>query len=242
MLRGQRITNLLGWENTVNKDHLTRQLDLLPVELLGKKIVVIGAGAIGSFTVLNLVKMGFYNVTVHDMDVVSVENMNCQWYRHSDIGKPKVVALREIIQDFTGTEISIVNKRWEGAPLEGIVISAVDSMEVRTKIWGACKENVFVPWVIDPRMASEYALLYVMDPCDSEDIASYEKTLYTDAQGVQEPCTSKAIMYTATMIAGHVAKQVKDVVTKKPYARTTHWDIAQNNQLTWAKGDSNVTR
>lgn len=226
----------------MNEMHLTRQLDLLPMGKLNVPITVIGAGAIGSFTVLALAKMGFFNITVYDFDSVSEENMNCQWYRLTDIGRPKVEALKEIIKDFTGTEINAINNRFDKQPVDGIVISAVDSMAVRKHIWHEVKDNLDVLWLIDPRMAAEYALTYVVSPNETSDIETYEKTLYSDANSVQEPCTAKSTMYTATMIAGHVAKQVKDVVTNSDYARVTQWDIKLNHQITWGKkkGEINV--
>lgn len=220
----------------LNNDHLTRQMDLIPMKSLGRPITVIGAGAIGSFSVLALVKMGFYNVTVYDFDRVSVENMNCQWFRFSDIGKLKVEALRSLIEDFTRTQIKIKAEKFDGTQkLEGIVIASVDSMAVRQTIWDHVRENLTVPWLIDPRMAAEYALSFTMNPHDDADVKSYETTLYSDRGAVQEPCTAKATMYTATMIAGHVAKQVKDIVTNGDYARVTHWDIALNNYQSWPK-------
>lgn len=215
--------------------HLTRQLDIIPLENLGRQITVIGAGAIGSFTVLSLVKMGFCNIKVYDFDEVSIENMNCQWFRLKDIGKKKVLALQELIEDFTGVKIEVVPEKFNTGSLAGIVIPAVDSMQARKNIWESAKQSFGVQWVIDPRMASEYALAYVMNPHDEKDRESYEKTLYSDAQAVAEPCTRKAIMYSATMISGHVAKCVKDIVTKSPYTRVVHWDIGANDQQTWRK-------
>ncbi len=225
-------------------NHLMRQLDIIPMEALEVPITVIGAGAIGSFVVLSLAKMGFEDITVYDFDEVSVENMNCQWYRKGDIGRPKVLALKALIHDFTGVTIGAVNAKFEPIPahtdeLQGIVISSVDSMAVRRMIWDACKDNPSVYWFIDPRMAAEYALSFVMDPNNTKDIAAYEKTLYTDENAEQERCTAKATMYTATMIAGYVAKHVKDLVTKSPYARVTHWDIKGNNMQNWSKEITN---
>lgn len=219
----------------MNLDHLTRQMEIIPLEKLGKKITVIGAGAIGSFTVLALAKMGFSDITVYDFDEVSVENMNCQWYRFKDIGKSKVESLKDLVLDFTNVPIVSKHEKWEGQPLSGIVIAAVDSMVVRKAIWEGVKDNYRVSWLIDPRMAAEYALSFVMDPNSPKDQESYEKTLYTDEHAIQERCTAKATMYTATMIAGYVAKHVKDLVTNEPYARVTHWDIKQNSLLNWAK-------
>lgn len=223
----------------MNTDHLTRQLEIIPLETLGQEITVIGAGAIGSFTVLSLVKMGFGNITVYDFDDVSIENMNCQFYRTKDVGKKKVDALKDLIFDFTEAKITVVADRYESQELRGIVISAVDSMEVRKNIWQNILKSYTVKWLIDPRMASEYALNYVMNPRDEKDRVTYEKVLYTDAEAVQERCTAKATMYTATMIAGYVAKAVKDIVTKSVYARVTHWDIGMNNMLNWPKDNKN---
>lgn len=219
----------------MNTDHLTRQLDLIDLKHLDREINVIGAGAIGSFVALSLAKMGFYNLHVWDFDQVSVENMNCQFYRVKDIGKSKVKALHDLIEDFTEIKIIKNEYKWDGAPLAGIVITAVDSMEVRRKVWEHCKQNYNVTMYIDPRMAAEYALSFVMSPHDERDIKAYETTLYTDANAVQERCTAKATMYTVTMIAGYVAKHVKDLVCQKPYARVTHWNIEENTMTNWKK-------
>lgn len=220
---------------SVNEDYLIRQSDIIPFEVLGQRITVIGAGAIGSFVVLALSKMGFYDIVVYDFDKVSDANMSCQWFRTKDIGKPKVEALRELIREFTDLEITSNDERFDGSQkLEGIVVSSVDSMKARALIWECVKNNEDVKWLIDPRMAAEYALSYVMNPHSEKDQITYEKTLYTDQNSVEEPCTAKATMYTATMIAGYVAKHVKDVLTKStPYARTTHWNIGTNSMQNW---------
>ncbi len=219
----------------MNTDHLTRQLDLIPLATLGQSITVIGCGAIGSFTVLSLAKMGFENITVYDFDEVSIENMNCQFYRFSDIGKPKAFALQSLVKDFTNADITAKNERYEAQPLQGIVITAVDSMKARKIVWERLKKSFGVQYLIDPRMSAEYALQYVINPHNEADRITYEKVLYTDENSVQERCTAKATMYTATMISGYVAKAVKDVVTKGNYARVSHWDIGMNYLLAWGK-------
>lgn len=219
----------------IDTDHLTRQLDVIPIAVLGQKITVIGAGAIGSFAILSLVKMGFENITVYDFDDVSVENMNCQWFRFKDIGRKKVDALKDLIRDFTKAEIEVKAERYENQELSGIVISAVDSMAVRRQIWENIKKSYIVKMLVDPRMSVESALQYVMNPMDDLDRATYEKVLYTDAQAVQERCTAKSTMYTATMVAGYVAKAVKDIVTGGTYARVSHWDIGMNSLQNWPK-------
>lgn len=217
----------------MSHDHLIRQWEILPIETLEENITIIGAGAIGSFTALALAKMGFHNMTVFDFDEVSIENMSCQWYRHKDIGKNKAEALRDLIKDFTEVEIMAVPSAYTEGAFPGIVISAVDSMEVRKNIWENHKDSVKTKFIIDPRMASEYAMMYVMKPTSARDIESYEKTLFADDEGVQERCTARSTMYTATMISGLVAKSVKDIVNNIPHPRVTDWNIKMDSFKSW---------
>lgn len=215
----------------MNKPHLTRQADIIPESVLDQKIHIIGAGAIGSCTAITLAKMGFGNITVFDFDTIEVENISCQFYRHSDIGRPKVKALVDLVKDFTGENIEGIDAAYDGAkPLPGIVITAVDSMRVRRMIWDAHNGRaVRTSLMIDPRMGAEAALVYAMKPMELKDAKSYEKTLYTDEQAAFERCTAKATMYTAFMLSGHVAKIVKDFVLGDPYSRVTNWSIKGND-------------
>lgn len=226
---------------TAYGESLTRQLDLLPIDSLNKSITIIGAGAIGGWTCLSLAKMGFTNITVIDYDTVDIVNLNAQLYRYKDINKPKVEALKEIIKDFTNIDITVVNDKYTGAMLTSdIVISAVDSMEVRKNIWDANKEVGFVKTIIDPRMGSETALLYVMNPMDKKDIESYEKTLYSNENAVSEPCTRKATQYCSSILSGLVCAQVKSIVTNNPYTRITQFDIPRGSYMSWTKAVENA--
>lgn len=221
----------------MRNEHLTRQSDLIPEAVLGEQITIIGAGAIGSWTTLALAKMGFANLTVYDQDLVSIENMSCQMYPRGAIGQAKTGALGDLIFTFTGVRIHEYPISYEKGRFPGIVISAVDSMEVRRLIWEQHKHKSFgTRAIIDPRMGAEQALLYVMNPMDERDIASYEKSLYGDSDAVQETCTAKATIYTANMLSGLVCKAVKDLVTRPDYIRTAQWNIAENALIAHKKG------
>lgn len=215
-------------------EHLTRQSDLIPIEKLNAKIVIIGAGAIGGWTALSLAKMGFQDITVWDYDIVEIENMNSQLYRFRDIGNSKVGSLSNIIEDFTNNSVNFYNEKYTGELLSGtIVISAVDSMEVRKLIWDRNKKTGLVNYIIDPRMGAETGLLYVMNPNDDKDITSYEKTLYTDDNAVSEPCTRKSTQYCALALSGLVCAQVKSLVIGDKYSRITQWNIPSGSFLAW---------
>lgn len=216
------------------KDTLVRQSDLIPVDVLSKKITIIGAGAVGSWTALALAKMGFLNLEVWDDDVVSVENMNNQMYPITSIDEPKVQALGDMINMFTGHKIVTIKGRYEGEKIIGdIVISAVDNMKVRKSIW----DNSQATWFIDPRMGAESALLYVMNRHDPADKVTYPKTLHSDEEGVHEPCTAKSTIYCANFLSGLVARSVKQVATASPHTRIMQANLAgaENIVQSWGK-------
>lgn len=211
-------------------EHLTRQKDIIPMEVLGEKITIIGAGAIGGWVTLSLAKMGFGDITVYDFDQVDTVNLNSQLYRMSDVGKDKIAALDGIVYEFTGVKISTF-KRYEKGRFNGIVIAAVDSMDARKLIWENHKGWPMTRALIDPRMGAEQALLYVVRPGDEKDSAMYENTLYSDSEAVQERCTAKATIYTANLLAGLVCKAVKDELVSEAPLRTAQWNISANEFL-----------
>jgi molybdopterin/thiamine biosynthesis adenylyltransferase len=212
-----------------DNEHLTRQMDIIPMDILGEPITVIGAGAIGSWVVLSLAKMGFSNITVFDHDKVDTVNLNSQFYPQNAVGELKARALLEMVGHFTGVNINAKAERYERGTFPGIVIAAVDSMEVRATIWtNHVGKAPFTKAIIDPRMGAEDALLYVMNPMDAKDQASYPKSLYTNDDAVQERCTAKATIYTANLLAGLVVKAVKDRLTRPDYLRVAMWNIGQN--------------
>lgn len=217
--------------------HLTRQWDIIPIDILDNPINIIGAGAIGGFAALSLAKMGFSNMTVWDFDSIETENLSCQFYPKDSVGQPKVTALKELIAGFTHNEIKDRNERYTVGALEGVVVSAVDTMSARKMIWDNHKHKANgARYIIDPRMGAEDAMLCVVDPNRDEDIKSYEKTLYSDAEAVPAPCTAKSTMYTALMLAGLVCKAVKDIMTgSNDYPRFVQWSI-KHNAMVASKG------
>lgn len=218
------------------KEYLTRQSDLIPEQVLGQKITVIGAGAVGSHTIMSLARMGFGNICVWDFDEVSEENMNCQGYYMSDIGLNKAEAIKRHVQGAVGFTIQAVKEPWKGeTPLEGIVILALDSMEVRKQAYTYMKKFGTAQMMIDPRMGAEFALMYVINPNDKKDQTTYEKTLYTDDDAVREPCTAKSTIYCANLLAGQVVKAVKDIVTGGDYIRNLEWNIRDNAMEAYRK-------
>lgn len=212
-------------------DHLTRQLDLIPPNVLGMKINIIGCGAIGSFAALALAKMGLTRIEVWDFDEVSIENMSNQFFRFADIGKNKAVALHDLVKDFTGVAIKHTAGKFEAkdtAGMEGIIIVAVDSMAARDMIYKSLKANYnMVKFLIDPRMSAEKYAQYTVNMADNE---WYSKCLYSDQEAVAERCTAKSTIYTVTSSTGLISKTVKNLLLGQAYPETIQWDISKSNK------------
>lgn len=217
------------------KESLTRQSDLIPLKVLGTPIEIIGAGAVGSWASLALAKMGYINQTVWDYDTVDTVNMSCQFFPHTAIGEPKVEALHKLVRDFTGFDIAIAKMKWEGTSLhKDITLSCADSMEVRKAVFNSCVGR----WIIDSRMASEYLTVYVVDMHNPKQKASYAKTLHSDKDAVQEPCTGKSTIYCANIIGGMVAKSVKNITCEgNKIAFQTTLDLTENAYLSYEAKD-----
>lgn len=212
-------------------EHLTRQLDLIPMAALKYPVTVIGCGAIGSFATLALAKMGVENITVYDFDEVSIENMNNQFFRFKDIGSNKATALAALVEDFTGVKINAIPSKYETGDLEGIVVVAVDSMDVRAQIFEQVITQPNVRWLVDPRMSAEMYAQYVCRTQVEISKKFYEGYLYPDSEAIAERCTAKSTIYTATLAAGYVAKTVKDIITKGSVQSMVAWDIKNSTHM-----------
>lgn len=194
-----------------------RSDDIIPEKYRDKSITVVGAGAIGSFTVLALAKMGFSKIYVVDDDKVEPENIGCQLYGKSDVGKRKAEALYHRCLD-SGVEISLSTVRLtrNTACVPGdYVVSAVDNMKTRELIWDLFKLKSII---VDPRMGAEFLHIYVGDN-------NYPNTLYSDDEAEPEPCTAKATSYTALIAGGLVAKTIKSLVMDKPTPKTIKFNL-----------------
>ena len=203
-----------------------RQQDIVDNSRLADlPIIVIGAGAVGSFTALALAKMGVRKLTVYDDDTVTEHNLPAQFFRTGDIGRPKVEALQEIVQAFDGVAIQVRAERFVDQPLTGVVIVAVDSMDQRQRIWRRVRYNPAVKLYIDTRMGTEVAVVHVVNPIDPDDVHRYEENLHGSEEAFQARCTERAIVYTVLGLAAITAGKVKKFVMGQPYRKTVVRDF-----------------
>ena len=70
-------------------------------KLLNAKVLVMGAGGLGSGVVMNLSALGVGTIKIVDSNVVEIENFNRQLiHKFKNLGRAKVMSAKEWIQDF----------------------------------------------------------------------------------------------------------------------------------------------
>ena len=146
-----------------------------PASLRKEEINIIGCGAIGSNVALQLAKLGVEKLVLWDFDIVSEHNITNQIYNINDVGRPKVEALEEHLK-LQNPTIRIIKKgKYSTQPLKGILILAVDSIELRHKIAKQQEYNIMLRLVIDGRIGLETSQAYCIDWTKSENIENYLK-------------------------------------------------------------------
>jgi hypothetical protein len=196
-----------------------RQLSLVNPESLKVPICVIGAGGIGSMTIIQLAKMGATDITVYDMDTVEEHNLPNSFFVPQLIGKNKAIAINSLVYMFTGKQIIPITEKYEGQSLAAykIVIAAPDNMETRQAIWERVKHTDKLLY-IDARMSAEFMDLYFIDPNNKSSVDLYEAhTLkIKNKDTLQETCTAKAIIYNTAGIGSLICNAVKRAVSNQP--------------------------
>lgn len=193
-----------------------RQFDVVNPNQLQIPVTIIGVGSIGSPTARVLTQLGMRQFRFFDPDRVELPNVGTQFYRVDDAakgserpGKPKVEACRDNLQYFIPeVEVIVEHCAYQDQKLEGIVISGVDSMEVRKQIWKHVKDNMEVPLYLEGRTAGEQIELFSVRPCYPDDIDWYTKGLYSDKEAESLPCTFQGAPHAMAVLAGLIGNQL----------------------------------
>jgi NAD(P)-dependent dehydrogenase (short-subunit alcohol dehydrogenase family) len=213
-----------------------RQLDIAdPSQFNNKPVTVIGAGGIGAATVVALAKTGFENITVYDFDTLEEHNIPNQllpiWVGEQDtLQWAKTTALFHLVWDLADITIDHRNEKYVDQPLGEIVVVAVDSLEARREIWKAVSQSMDVEFMIDGRMAITSMDIYSVDMLSEGAVEAYEATLEGEAEDL--PCTARATMFNAFIIAGHIGALVVAKLNGWPYPFRFYYNVRSWKTLT----------
>lgn len=214
------------------------------------KIIVGGAGGIGSWLTFFLSKAGF-EIVQFDDDTVEAHNLGGQLFFTDAIGKHKVDALHDVLDEFVKTGYRLITYKakitedtyfgyYTHRELT-IYVSAFDNMAARKIMFDKFiqhRDNNAI--FVDGRLLMEQMRIYVIKKNQSDKILNYiDKHLFDDSEVEEAPCTMKQVSHGAAMIATHMTGFItnsianhfvwKDEVFKVPYI----WDyVIPSNCLT----------
>jgi D-arabinose 1-dehydrogenase-like Zn-dependent alcohol dehydrogenase len=161
-----------------------------------RKILIIGTGGIGSFLTQYLDKVGLYNITVADPDVVETKNLTYQNFKRGHVGQNKAsVMMNEYssVNHFSKFPI-LTAKQMEGFDL---VVCCVDNLSVRRTLY-----NTSIKW-LDLRAQGRNAAMvsYKADP-KMYDMLLAGKDGSFSCQGDSWDGTNKNVHFMQIVIAG----------------------------------------
>ena len=115
-------------------------------QLLAAKVLIVGAGGLGSPAAMYLAAAGIGNITIYDNDEVELSNLQRQIAHHTvDIGTDKVISTRETLNKLNpDINVKAVKQRLAGEQLDlevmeaDVVLDCSDNFSTRFAINKAC--------------------------------------------------------------------------------------------------------
>lgn len=180
---------------------------------------IIGVGATGSWIAMLAARMGWHKFRVWDLDIVESHNLPNQIYTHDDIGKKKVIALKEQLLRFNPEiEIETHDYFFESEKhkdlLQGPVIITVDSLSARKDIADAINGNWNVVHAFETRMGFTHAEINYLDCLDIESVDNFKSLLKNDSEVTEAACNERIITTLTCQVAATVVHLLCALMTK----------------------------
>lgn len=164
-------------------------------------VMVAGVGGTGSWSAMLLARAGFIPICF-DTDSYERVNMAGQLVSKQQIGKTKVSAIAETIQNYCDMSIYTFNEKVdENTPVSDYIFSCFDNMKSRKILFESWSKSEYENGLlIDLRLSAERLQIFCVT---KENKDRYVKHLYTDEEISDEVCTFKQTSHAAAMIASH---------------------------------------
>lgn len=178
------------------------------------EVTLAGVGGIGSYVGFLLSRLNIARLIVYDPDRVDASNMSGQFYNSSHIGKYKVNALAELMQNFSHFwryyMQALSFTRNTGIPGK-IMICGFDNMSARKEFFESWENYIshYIPTTqkkeclfIDGRLAAEEFQVLCIKGDDTYNINRYKQEfLFDDEEADPTICSYKQTSFMANMIA-----------------------------------------
>tara|TARA_Y100000004_G_scaffold187657_1_gene240763 strand:+ start:244 stop:810 length:567 start_codon:yes stop_codon:yes gene_type:complete len=169
-----------------------------------RKVLVIGAGGIGSFLIPLLDKVGLYDITVADPDKVETKNLPYQNFGSGHVSLNKAVVMKDTYYGSVSNASQypiLTEKQMQGYDL---VICCVDNLGVRKTLY-----NTSVKW-LDLRAQGRNAALvsYKADPKMYDMLLAGEERSFS-CQGDSWNGSNEGVHFMQVAIAGMGAQWIQ---------------------------------
>ena len=205
-------------------DRFQRQEDLVPRDRLAKiKATVIGVGAIGRQTAIQLAAVGIPRLQLVDFDAVDLSNVTTQGYWAGDVGRPKVEATAATIGQLDpAIAMECFQDRYRPRMQIGeAIFCCVDSITARAAIWRSAGSKCQF-WA-DGRMLGE--VIRVLAVADGIGRDHYPTTLFAQSEAQPGRCTARSTVYAASIAAGLMVHQFTRWLRSMPVDRDTSLNL-----------------
>lgn len=180
-----------------------------------KTVILAGVGGIGSYVGFLLARMKPASMFIYDDDIVETVNMSGQLYGQSDLGRPKVSALAEMIKNYAGySSVFAIRERFtDESEASDIMICGFDNMAARRLFFNKWVNHVQSKpeeerkncLFIDGRLAAEEFQVLCIKGDDEYNINRYNNEfLFSDAEADETICSYKQTTFCANMIASYM--------------------------------------
>ncbi len=160
---------------------LVKSIDYFNPTKIRERCHIIGCGSVGSTIAELLVRLGLTKITLYDFDRVVAHNIANQMFVNSDIGAPKVEAVKKMlvaINPDCENNVEICSQGWEPkVRLNGYVFLCVDNIDLRRQIATENKFNRAIKAMFDFRTRLEDAQHYAADWNNPRDIDGFISTM-----------------------------------------------------------------
>ncbi len=204
---------------------LWRGLDFYkPSEDSLSSVLIVGAGAIGSYTAFGLARMGVKHLTVVDHDKVENHNLPNQFFAESlELTDEifKVVALERTLKlIMPKVDIFISPLRIEAFKETedfkkfsySCVVSAVDDMQVRKWIWDNLKN---ISLLLDARTGGLYTNIFSIITSNQKATEYYNNSLHSNEEASQLPCSGQSIVDVSMATAAELVARYRTYAMKR---------------------------
>ncbi|MDO0957841.1 ThiF family adenylyltransferase [Mammaliicoccus sciuri] len=216
--------------------------------LQNTRILIMGAGALGSHVAELLARMGAHQLTIIDMDIVELSNLHRQaLYDERDAQEmlPKVVALKRKIKQINHhVELNAIHQELTAQNIEtiiqnvqpDIVIDGMDQFDMRFLINEVC-HKLNIPWIYGAAVGSK-GTVYAIDysgPCLRCILQSVPQTGESCAiNGVLPPVVQQVASYEVSELLRYVAgksfsKKLITIDTFDMNIRATNINLLKDN-------------